>query len=56
MYVTMERKPENGVEIHNDAYGRAGIMMHIRIVKFSRHETEQEYYGDNLPRGTQVLK
>ena len=52
----MYRKPENGAEIHNSAYGRSGFMMRLRIVKSARHKTEQEYDKDNLPHGRQVLK
>ena len=52
----MERKTDNGADIHNDACGQSGIMMRIRIIKSARHETEQEDDEDNLPHGTQVLK
>ena len=56
MNVEMYRKPENGEGIHNAAYGQSGFMMRLRIVKSARHEAEQEYYEENLPHGTQVLK
>ena len=56
MYVTMDRKPENGVEIHNSACGRSGIMIRISIFKSANNEEEQKYDRDNLPHGTKVLK
>ena len=56
MYVAIERKPENGAEIQNYAYGRAGIMMRLRIVKSAKNEEYQQYDRDNLPHGTKVLK
>ena len=52
----MDRKPENGAEIQNSAYGRSGIMMRIRILKSAKNEEEQQYDRDNLPHGTKVLK
>ena len=37
MYVAMERKPDNGVDIHNASCRRSGIMMRISIVKSARN-------------------
>ena len=51
MYVTMDRKPENGSEIRNSACRRSDIMMQISIVKSARNEEHQEEDEDNLPRG-----
>ena len=56
MYVEMERNPENMAETRNDACGRSGIMMRIRIVKYARNDEEQEDDDDNIPHGTKVLK
>ena len=56
MYVAMDRKPENGEEIHNGACRQSGIMMHIRIIKYARSEADQEYDENNLPHGTKLLK
>ena len=56
MYVAIDRKPENGAEIHNSAYGRSGIMIRIRIVKSARNEAEQEHDEDNLPHSRKVMK
>ena len=38
IYVEMDRKPENGAEIHNDTCRRSEIMMRLRIVKSARSE------------------
>ena len=56
MYVAIDRKPDNGAEIHNSAYGRSGIMMLIRIVKSAKNEEEYQDDRDNPPHGTKVLK
>ena len=56
MYVAIDRKMDNGVEIHNSACGRSGIMIRLGIVKSARHESEQEDDEYNLPHGTHVLK
>ena len=56
MYAAMDRKPENGEEIHNYAYDRLVIMMRLRIVKYAMNEAEQEDDEDNLPCDTKVLK
>ena len=42
IYVSMDRKPENGAEIHNDACGRLGIMMWIMSFKSTRNQEDQE--------------
>ena len=51
IYVAMERKTENGVEIHNYACGRLGIMMRLGIVKYAKNEEEQKDDEENLPHG-----
>ena len=51
MYVTMDRKPENGSEIRNSACRGSDIMMQLSIVKSARNEEHQEEDEDNLPRG-----
>ena len=56
MYVTMDRNPENGADIHNYACGRSGIMMRLGIVKSEKNEAYQEDDRDNLPHGKKVLK
>ena len=56
MYVTMDRKPENGVEVQNDACRWSGIMMHLRIVDSERNDKEKEYDEENLPHGKKLLK
>ena len=52
----MDRKKDNGAEIHNSACGRSGIMMRIRILKSAKNQEEQKCYRDNLPIGTKLLK
>ena len=42
MYVKMERKSENGAEIHNATCGMSGIMIQLRIVQSARNEEDQE--------------
>ena len=56
MYVAMERKPDNGVDIHNASCRRSGIMMRISIVKSARIEADQEDDEDNLPHVAKVMK
>ena len=56
MYVTMDRNPENGAEIHNSACSQSGIMIQPIIVKSARNEEEQEDDKENIPHGTKVLK
>ena len=56
MYVAMDRKPENGAEIHNSACGRSGIMMRLRIFKSAKNEEEQQDDRKNIPHGTKVMK
>ena len=56
IYVAMDRKPDNGADIHNDAGRRPGIMMQLVIFKSASNEEDQEDDEDNLPHGTKVLK
>ena len=56
MYAVIDRKTDNGAEIHNAACGQSGILMHIRIVKSAKNEEEQQDDRDNLPNGKKVLK
>ena len=37
-YIAIDRKPENGCEIQNDADNVSGIMMQLRLVKTSSEE------------------
>ena len=56
MYVAMDRKPDNGGEIHNAACRWSVIMMRLRIVKSSKNKKEYKDDEYNLPHGTKVLK
>ena len=56
MHVAIDRKPDNGSDIHNYACGRSGVMMRLGVVNSSNNEEEQQYDRDNLPHGTKVPK
>ena len=56
MYVEMDRKSENGADIHNYACGRSGIMMRLSILKSAKNEEDHKYGRDNLPHGTKMMK
>ena len=56
MYVTIDRKPKNGAEIHNSACRRSGIMMRLSIVKSVKNEEDQKDDRDNFPHGAKFLK
>ena len=45
-----------GAEIQNDACGRSGILMQLKIVKSAGNEEEREDDEVNLPHGTKFLK
>jgi hypothetical protein len=60
MYVSYERKPDDGCELWTCCDGRNGIMIQIKIVKSSAEleaERERDNVEDdgNLNHGTQVL-
>ena len=38
IYVAIDRKPDNGAEVQNYVCGRSGIMMRVRILKFTKNE------------------
>ena len=42
MYLAMDRKPDNGAEMHNASFRQSGIIILVRIVKSERNEAEQE--------------
>ena len=54
MYVSIDRKPEDGCEIQDAACGRSGIMIRLKLVK-TKTQTESEPDDDRL-HGTSVLK
>ena len=57
MYVAIDRKPENGCEIHNAACGRSGVMIRLKIVKTAEEENASvETDDDGNNHGTNVLK
>lgn len=56
MYVAIDRKPENGCEIHNTACGRSGVMLRLRLVKTAAEEAlNGERHRETL-HGTMILK
>jgi hypothetical protein len=56
MYVSMDRKPEDGCEIQDAACGRTGVMIRLKLVKSSRedHHDDEEVDG-TLNHGTKIL-
>ena len=56
MYVTIDRKPDNGEDIQNSTCGRSGIMMRFRIANSANNEEDQLDDRDNLPHVTKVMK
>ena len=56
MYVSIDRKPDNGAEIQNSECRQSGIMTRLRIVKSEKNEEEQKDDRENLPHGTKVPK
>jgi Transposase IS4 len=58
MFISMERKLEDGCEIQNAACGRTGIMIQLRLVKTSREVEDNEFEDNNnttINHGTKVL-
>ena len=57
-YVTIDRKPENGCEIHDSCCAVSGIMMRLNIIKeetdYSSIDTDEE--SDDMLHGVKVLK
>jgi Transposase IS4 len=60
MYVTIDRKPENGCEIQNAACSKSGVMIQLKVVKTAEEEASNQEEADDednhLPHGAQVLK
>ena len=40
MYVAMDRKPENGLEIQNTCCAKSGIMLQLKLVKTQEMNAE----------------
>jgi len=53
MYISIDRKPENGCEIQDVACGESGIMMRLRLVKTPAASELLEHNG--IPHGGNVL-
>jgi len=57
MYVTIDRKPENGCEIQNAACGRSGVMLRLSILTSAEHRQHTATReNDGLSHRTEVLK
>ena len=58
MYVEMDRKPDNGCEIHLACCGESGIMIHLKIRKTARANQRDKVSEEDklLNEGTRVLK
>ena len=57
MYIAIYRKPENGCDIQNSAYGKSVVMPHLLIVKSA--EDSDLHILDNdegIEHGTSILK
>ena len=52
--MAMDRKPENGCEVQDDAWGINGTMLHLEI--FTATYQNQEDFGDALSHEEDVLK
>jgi hypothetical protein len=57
MYITIDRKPENGCKIQNSACGWSTIMMRLKLVKTAKEEATHMVVDeeDRLLHGTKVL-
>ena len=56
MFISMERKAEDGCEIQNAACGRTSIMIQLKLVKTSLEEANEPEQEDGaLNHGMQVL-
>ena len=58
MYVEMDRKPENGCEIHSACCGESGIMLRLKLRKTGRATAREECAeaDKDLNEGAKVLK
>jgi Transposase IS4 len=55
MFISMERKPEDGCEIQNSSCGRTGIMLRLKLVKTSAQRDEDHEDQAHLNHGTQII-
>ena len=56
MYISIDRKPENGFEIQNSACGKSGVMLRLLIVKSAEDSdlhTLDNYEG--ISHGNSIL-
>ena len=57
MYVAIDRKPANGCEIQNAAFGHSGVMIRLKDVKTAEEQNASAVTDDNSNNhGTNVLK
>jgi hypothetical protein len=42
MYISIDRKPENGCEIQNTACGQSGITVRLKLVKTAEEVTHSD--------------
>jgi hypothetical protein len=56
MYVSIDRKPEDGCEIQSCCCGESGIMIRLRLVKSSGEEASEDEEETGVLHGTQVLR
>ena len=57
-YVAIDKKSENGYEIHDSCCGVSGIMIRLNIVKQEEDcsDTESDEYSSSIGHGGKVLK
>lgn len=51
MYITMDRKPENGCKIQSSCCGKSGMLTRLQIIKSA--DDDNCNTTENMPRGTQ---
>ena len=57
LYVAIDRKPEHGCEIQNEACGRSGSFLRLSIITSAEHRLKTAVADeDGLPHGTIILK
>ena len=56
-YISIDRKPESGLEVQNAACGESGIMIQLKLVKGEKDDdySDNEANQDNVPHGAKVL-
>ena len=56
MYISIDRKTENGCELQNICCGRSGVMLKLKLVKSGKEEESTVVNEEGLLHGVVVLK